>query len=236
MKKVAVLQSSYIPWKGYFDIINSVDEFILYDDAQYTRRDWRNRNKIITPQGVQWLTIPVLQYDFKQKIKDTRVVDAHWQAKHWRSIQQNYKKAPYFKLYAEVLSNLYTEVSYEKLSEINYAFIKIISNLLGCKTRFSWSMDYPLAEEKSARLLKLVQDVGGTTYVSGPTAKSYLNEPLFAAANIAVQWIDYDNYPPYPQLGNQSFEHNVSILDLLFNEGPNITKFMKSFHGQPLSL
>ena len=234
MKKVAVLQSSYIPWKGYFDIINSVDEFILYDDAQYTRRDWRNRNKIITPQGVQWLTVPVLQYDFKQKIKDTCVVDAHWQAKHWRSIQQNYQKAPYFKLYANVFYDLYGKIKYEKLSEINYAFIRKISRLLGCKTHFSWSMDYELAEEKSARLLKLVQDVGGTTYVSGPTAKSYLDESLFAAAGVAVQWMNYDNYPPYSQLGDQPFEHSVSVLDLLFNEGPNATKFMKSFHPQLL--
>ena len=234
MKKVAVLQSSYIPWKGYFDIINSVDEFILYDDAQYTRRDWRNRNKIITPQGVQWLTIPVLQYDFKQKIKDTYVVDAHWQAKHWRSLQQNYKKAPYFNLYAAIFFDLYSKLNYEKLSEINYDFIKVVSDLLGCKTRFSWSMDYALAEDKSARLLKLVQDVGGTTYVSGPTAQNYLNEPLFAAAGVAVQWMNYDNYPPYPQLTQQPFEQGVSILDLLFNEGPNAPNYMKSFHPQPL--
>ena len=236
MKKVAVLQSSYIPWKGYFDIINSVDEFILYDDAQYTRRDWRNRNKIVTPQGTQWLTIPVLQYDFKQKIKDTSVVDARWQARHWRSLQQNYKKAPYFDLYEAVFSDLYNNQQYERLSTINYDFIKKISELLNCKTHFSWSMDYALDEGKSGRLLKLVQDVGGTTYVSGPTAKAYLDETLFAAAGITVQWMNYDNYPPYPQLTPQPFEHGVSIVDLLFNEGPNATKFMKSFHGQLLPL
>jgi len=236
VKKVAVLQSSYIPWKGYFDIVNSVDEFILYDDAQYTRRDWRNRNKIITPQGVQWLTIPVVQYDFKQKIKDTYVVNAQWQAKHWRSLQQNYKKATCFNLYEEIFLELYTATSYEKLSAVNYAFIQKISELLQCKTRLSWSMDYPLAEGKSERLLKLVQAVGGTEYLSGPAAKAYLDESLFAAAGITVHWMDYNNYPPYPQQGQQPFEHGVSILDLLFNEGPNAINYMKSFHHQALSL
>src|SRR5262245_47310638 len=107
-KRVAIVQSNYIPWKGYFDLINSVDEFVLFDDVQYTRRDWRNRNKIKTPQGLLWLTIPVeVKGKFQQKIHDTRVSDLRWQTKHWQSIAQAYGKARYFAEYRECFENLY---------------------------------------------------------------------------------------------------------------------------------
>lgn len=229
MKKVAILQSNYIPWKGYFDIIHAVDEFILYDDMQYTRRDWRNRNKIVTSHGLQWLTIPVQQYDFKQKIKDTPVVSSIWQQKHWRSIRQAYAKSSFFKNYESIFQSLYEANQYTYLSEINYTFIKAICDVLGITTKISWSMEYTLAAGKTERLVKLVQDAGGTEYLSGPAAKDYLDESLFAAAGIAVRWMDYSGYPPYQQLGNQPFDHGVSVLDLLFNEGPNAPKFMKTF-------
>ncbi|UOR05704.1 WbqC family protein [Hymenobacter aerilatus] len=229
MKKVAILQSNYIPWKGYFDIIHAVDEFILYDDMQYTRRDWRNRNKIVTSHGLQWLTIPVQQYDFKQKIKDTPVISSIWQQKHWRSIQQAYAKSLFFKNYESIFQSLYEANQYTYLSEINYTFIKAICDVLGITTKISWSMEYTLAAGKTERLVKLVQDAGGTEYLSGPAAKDYLDESLFAAAGIAVRWMDYSGYPSYQQLGNQPFEHGVSVLDLLFNEGPNAPKFMKTF-------
>ena len=97
MKKIAISQSNYIPWKGYFDLINSVDEFILYDDMQYTKRDWRNRNKIKTPQGLQWLTIPVhTKAKYYQKISEVMISDKDWATEHWQKIKQNYFKAKFF--------------------------------------------------------------------------------------------------------------------------------------------
>src|SRR4051812_22240537 len=107
MKKVAILQSNYIPWKGYFDLINMVDEFIIYDDVQYTKNDWRNRNKIKTPNGLLWLTIPTRQLSLSQKIIDTQIADNHWNKKHLSTIKQFYSKAPFYKLYQSFIEELY---------------------------------------------------------------------------------------------------------------------------------
>src|SRR5438445_12879187 len=125
MKKIAIVQSNYIPWKGYFDMIAAVDEFILYDDMQYTRRDWRNRNQIKTPQGVQWLTVPVLaKGKYHQKIKDTEIDGAAWAADHWKALVQNYRRAPCFQEISAWLEPLYLGESYVMLSQLNRRFIE----------------------------------------------------------------------------------------------------------------
>ena len=229
-KKVAVLQSNYIPWKGYFDIINLVDEFILYDDMQYTRRDWRNRNKIMTRNGLIWLSIPVeVKGKFFQKINETKVVDNQWAEGHWKSVELNYKKATYFKEYSEIIKNAYDKCKKEEyLSKINYIFLTTICYILGIDTKITWSSDYEMVEGKTERLIGLVKSAGGDYYLSGPAAKDYIVEDLFKESNIQLDWMDYSNYPEYTQLSDK-FEHGVSILDLIFNEGPNATKFMKSF-------
>jgi hypothetical protein len=228
-KKVAVVQSNYIPWKGYFDLINLVDEFILYDDMQYTRRDWRNRNIIKTPNGPIWLTIPVeVKGKYFQKIKDTTISEAGWGKKHWASILHNYSRAPYFALHREVFENLYLNSEEKFLSQVNYLFLSAICEILGIRTRISWSMDYNPGTGKTERLVDLCKQAQATEYISGPAAKNYLEEELFAKAGIALQYIDYSSYPEYKQL-SPPFEHQVSIIDLIFNEGPEATKYMKSF-------
>jgi len=227
-KKVAILQSNYIPWKGYFDLINLVDEFIIYDDVQYTKNDWRNRNKILTHNGVQWLTIPVKQEKLNQKINETKVFDKRWNIKHWRTLQQNYSKASYFEHYKYALEHLYLTTNTEYLSQINYLFITEICKQLEIKTKITWSDQYNYGLGKTERLVQLVQATGGNEYISGPAAKEYLNEKLFRNAGIKVTWMDYSGYPEYHQL-HAPFEHNVSILDLIFSEGPNASKFLKSF-------
>lgn len=233
MKKIAILQSNYIPWKGYFDIINMVDEFILYDDMQYTRRDWRNRNKIVTPNGLLWLSIPVENKGkFYQKINETKVVDKQWIDSHWRSIQLNYSRARYFDEYAEQIRGIYEQCREEKfLSMINYKFIRGICDILGIKTQITWSSDYKLVDGKTERLIGLVKEAKGDYYLSGPAAKDYIDDNLFKQANIKLDWMDYTGYPEYHQLFN-GFEHGVSVLDLIFNEGINAVKFMKSFNGE----
>jgi hypothetical protein len=228
-KKVAIVQSNYIPWKGYFDLINLVDEFILFDDMQYTRRDWRNRNLIKTPAGPKWLTIPVaVKGSFFQKIRDTTVSDGRWARKHWESIVHNYSKASHFGLYREVFESLYLGCEEKFLSRINYLFISAICKILGIKTTFSWSENYTLTEGKSERLVSLCKQAGATTYISGPAARGYLDEALFESENIELRYMDYCSYPEYRQLF-PPFEHRVSIIDLIFNEGPDAPKFMKSF-------
>jgi len=229
MKKIAILQSNYIPWKGYFDLINMVDEFILYDDMQYTRRDWRNRNKIKTPQGLKWLTIPVeVKGKYYQKINETKISDKEWGKKHWTQITQNYKKTKYFKEYKELFQELYLNSKELYLSEINYKFITAINEILGIKTTIRWSSEFDLVDGKSERLLGICKDCNADIYLSGPAAKGYLDEELFKKENIKVEWMDYSGYPEYNQL-YPPFEHGVTILDLIFNEGQNATKFMKSF-------
>jgi hypothetical protein len=220
MKKVAILQSNYIPWKGYFDLINKVDEFILYDDVQYTRRDWRNRNKIKTPNGSIWLTVPVnAKGKFEQKINETKVNENSWAEKHWKSIEFNYKKSKYFSSLAENIKELYENSSeLEYLSEINYMFIKKICELLEIKTKITWSSDYNLIDGRSERLLDLCLQARATTYLSGPAAKDYLDVELFNSNGISVEWMSYSGYPEYLQL-YPPFEHSVTILDLLFNVG-----------------
>jgi len=223
-KKVAILQSNYIPWKGYFDIINSVDEFILYDDMQYTKNDWRNRNRIKAPDGLLWLTIPVY-HSLSQKINETKISNKTWGKKHWKTISQNYSKAKYFKEYKDIFEKLYN-IEEEYLSIINYNFIIEINKILNIKTKISWSTDYKLVEGKTERLVDLCRQSSTTEYISGPSAKDYINEELFYNENIKIKWIDYSGYLEYKQLF-PPFEHGVSIIDLVFNEGINAINYMK---------
>ena len=181
MKKIAILQSNYIPWKGYFDLINMVDEFILYDDMQYTRRDWRNRNKIKTPQGIQWLTIPVRQESLDQKIKDTKISDKKWNIKHWRTISQNYSKSKYFKDYKDIFEELYLKCDEEYLSQINYKFITTINEILEIKTKLRWSSEFELVDGQTEKLLGICKDCNADIYLSGPAAKDYFNEEVSKA-------------------------------------------------------
>jgi hypothetical protein len=228
MKKVAILQSNYIPWKGYFDMIAAVDEFILYDDVQYTKNDWRNRNQIKTPQGAQWLTVPVGQ-DISRRIRDVHLTDARWQSKHWKSLVSNYRRASHFEEVASWLEPLYLAVYYTNLSQMNRNFIAAVCNYLGIKTVISNSWDYTLCEGKTERLVDLCKQAGGTEYISGPAAKSYVEESIFTDMNIKLTWFDYVGYPEYPQLWG-AFTHSVTILDLLFNTGKNAHQYMRYIH------
>ena len=228
-KRLAIVQSNYIPWRGYFDLINSVDEFILFDDAQYTTRDWRNRNAIKTPNGLLWLTIPVqVRGKYLQKIKDTVVSDENWSHQHWQSIVHNYSQAPYFKEYREQFQELYLGTKERHLSQVNRSFITAICRILGIGTVISCSMDYDLIEGKTARLIKLCKDAGAAEYLSGPAARAYLDEELFRKEGIKLSYMDYSGYPEYHQL-YPPFEPNVSIIDLIFNEGASAVRYMRSF-------
>lgn len=156
MKKIAILQSNYIPWKGYFDLINSVDEFILYDDMQYTRRDWRNRNLIKTPKGVLWLTIPVeVKGKYYQSIAEVRIDGHYWREKHWKSLVQFYARAKYFKNFCGIFERLYLEDKSEFLSEVNYLFIKAVNEILNIQTRIRFSSEFSFGGDKTKKILDI---------------------------------------------------------------------------------
>ncbi len=227
MRKIAVVQSNYIPWKGYFDMIAAVDEFILYDDMQYTKRDWRNRNLIKTPQGVQWLTVPVLvKGKFHQKICDTEIDGAEWATAHWKALVQNYRRAPCFTEIATWLEPIYAEGLFTHISQLNRHLIEAICKYLEIKTTIKNSWDYTLPDGKTERLAGLCVQAGGTEYISGPAAKEYIEEEIFSEMGIKLTWFDYSGYSEYPQLWGE-FSHGVTILDLLFNCGNDSPKYMR---------
>jgi len=226
MKRVAISQSNYIPWKGYFDLIAYVDEFVLFDDMQFTKRDWRNRNLIKTPTGLQWLTVPVVvkgRYD--QKIKDTEISGTEWINVHLRSFRANYARAAFFGQVMQLVEPVYHE-GHKTISLLNRRLIEILSGHIGCHTLFRDSSEFALLDDKSARLADICAQAGASTYVSGPAAKAYLDETPFRERGIEVEWFDYGDYPKYPQLWGE-FEHGVSIVDLLFNCGPEAARYMK---------
>jgi hypothetical protein len=224
---VSILQSNYIPWKGYFDIIAKSDVFIFHDDLQFTKNDWRNRNKIKTENGLKWLTIPCGTNE-KRLICDVELDNSMWQKKHWEFIKESYKNSPYFSVYENLFEDIYLEKVWVKLSDLNQYMIKMISfDILNIEsTIFQDSRTYCLTKKKEERVLELLNKVKADEYISGPSARNYLNEEKFVEKNIKLTWMDYSDYKEYNQL-YLPFEHNVSILDLIFNEGPNARNFLK---------
>jgi hypothetical protein len=219
MKRVAILQSSYIPWKGYFDIIHDVDLFVFHDDLQYTKGDWRNRNRIKTPRGAEWLTIPVGTRE-DRLICEVEIRDRSWAAKHWRRIAQSYSRAPHFESYRPWFEEAYLGRAWESLSELNQHLIRGISrDLLGLRTEFADSRDFRPEGRKLDRLLDLVRKAGAGLYVSGPAARSYIDPARFEEIGVQLAWKDYSGYPEYPQ-AYPPFVHEVTVLDLLFHVGP----------------
>ena len=225
MKKVAILQSNYIPWKGYFDLIAAVDEFIIYDEMQFTKNDWRNRNRIKTPTGIEWISIPVGQ-NIKRRVRDVALTSNRWQTKHWKTLESNYRRAPHFEEVAALFEPLYRKRQHTHLSVLNREFIEAVCGYLGIGTKITNSWDYMLIDGKSDRLADLCVQCGGTEYISGPAAEGYIEQRAFAERGIELTWFDYAGYPVYPQLWGE-FIHEVTILDLLFNCGVDARRYMK---------
>jgi hypothetical protein len=230
---IAAVQSSYVPWKGYFDLVRQADEFVLYDDVQFTRRDWRNRNRIKTAQGLQWLTVPVeSKGNYLQPIRDVTISDPAWNHRHLKALRLAYGRTPHFRTYQEWLEDLYGRATHRRLSAINHHFLTAICQVLGIDTPISWSMDYELPEGRSERLVALCRQAGATEYLTGPSARDYIDEGLFAAEGIQVRYIDYSGYREYPQQ-HPPFEHRVSVLDLILNVGPAAPEYLSTAWSSP---
>jgi hypothetical protein len=224
-KTVAILQSNYIPWKGYFSIIKASDLFIFHDDLQYTKQDWRNRNTIKTSSGLKWLTIPCGSNEHRQ-ICDVTIPDNSWQKNHWNCIYDAYHKAPYFKRYSSFFEKIYLDIRWHDLSAFNQYIIQYIAReYLNITTQFDDSRVYNLKETKEKRVLELLKATKATDYVSGPAAKSYIHEDFFSKQGITVHWMNYNQYKIYNQF-HTPFEHKVSVIDLLFHVGPKAKNYL----------
>lgn len=219
---VVVLQPSYVPWRGYFHLIQRADVFVFYDDVQYDKHGWRNRNRIKTAAGSQWLTIPVLSKGNTESglpIHEARISPAEkWAKKHLAGIAQSYGKAPFFEAYRALVESFYAPPP-PLLADFTIDTTKKIAQALGLtKTQFLRSSELQIEGAKNDRLLALLTKVGATHYISGPSAKAYIDEAAFAAANISLEYQVYD-YPEYEQL-YPPFDPQVTVLDLLFMKGP----------------
>lgn len=220
MKRVGIIQPNYIPWRGYFHFIHEVDVFIFLDDVQYTKQDWRNRNKVRQKNGDRaWLSIPV-QASSQSLIKDVTIdYTKNWVNKHLSLIEQNYSRTPFFSDYFPTFETiLASEMKY--LSDLDIALCERICDWLGIETRLVRSSELNCGGTKDRKLIELVRKVGGTHYLSGPAAKTYIQPDLWQKAGIGLSFMDYPDYPVYPQIA-APFEPSVSVLDLLFMTGPN---------------
>jgi hypothetical protein len=226
-RRVAIVQSSYIPWKGYFDLIRSVDEFILLDEVQFTRRDWRSRNRIKTQHGVKWLSLPVsTKGKYHQRIDETFVSDPSWGDHHWSTLRASYGRTRWFREYQPILEPLFRAPASLQLSAINRSLIEAVCKILKVDTTISWSSEYAASAGRTERLIDLCVQTGGTEYLSGPAARVYLDVDAFAAAGIQARFVDYAGYPEYDQ-PHPPFEHHVTVLDLIFCTGPRAVEYMK---------
>jgi len=209
--RVAIIQPNYISWRGYFDFFKQVDTFILYDDVQYTRRDWRNRNIIKTPDGPQWLTVPVDDSNRSALINEIKIKDNGWQERHLKQIRQAYSNAPYLHEVMGILEESFEEER-ESLSILNERLIRNILEYLGIRVNVINSSDIGYACMRSTeRLVALCKAEGATAYLSGEAARNYLKPEEFG--DIRVLWHKYKE-KVYPQLWGD-FLSRVSIIDTL---------------------
>jgi hypothetical protein len=214
---VYVHQPEYIPWLGFFDKLARCDTYVIYDDAQYQHGGFHNRNRIRTPQGWEWLTVPI-SHGHPQIIKDVKIAGDQWKKKQLDRITQYYEKTPYFKEYYPIIRDAIS-FDHELLIDLDLDLIKAIAELLDIKAKMMRSSEFPyLGNGKNEKLVSMCKFLGADTYLCGSGGKCYVDETLFSQAQIAVQWHSYQ-HPTYKQRF-EGFQPNMSIIDLLFNEGP----------------
>ena len=232
-KTAVILQSNYLPWRGYFDLLARADEAILFDSVQYTRRDWRNRNRIKTAQGPEWITIPVeVKGRYFQRIDETRIATSDWAQAHIRTIDLAYRHAGGFGEAGPWLFSLLEGLAAEPmLTQVNEHLIRAVMERLGIETPLRRCTSLlgraeMAVMDPSERLVALCRAVGADRYLSGPAARQYLDEARFAHENIGLEWMSYEGYPEYPQLWG-AFVPHVSIVDLLLNTGAAAPRYLR---------
>lgn len=223
--KVGIIQSCFVPWRGYFDFINDVDLFVFLDSVQYTKRDWRNRNRFKVAQGAVWVTVPVQKAPRGQLIQDTLIdYDQNWIEKIGGLLDNSYRRAPYYDRYRDAFMEI-LQREFKMLSELNITLTHWLMGELGISTETVMSKDLDSHGVKTDLLLDILKTVGASHYLSGPSAKDYLDHEAFRKAGIGLSYKNYE-YDEYPQLFHP-FDGQVTVIDLLFNCGPKAPDHMK---------
>ncbi len=224
--KCAIIQPCYIPWRGYFDIIHDVDVFVFHDDIQYTKQDWRNRNRIKTAGGLKWVTVPVGDVKTETPIHQVRITDQSWAGRHMALFRGSYENTPFFKVCMEFLLPIY-ETKWSLLADLDICLTEEIARFLGIRTRFLRSSEMGIEGKKTERIIAICRKAGADQYLSGPAARDYLDEPWLKREGIQLSYKHYE-YPPYPQF-HGPFEAQVSIVDLLCHCGPSAPDYIWNF-------
>lgn len=224
MITLGCIQSCYIPWRGYFDIIRKSDVFVIHDDIQYTKQDWRNRNRIKSPSGHLLLTVPTCKESTKGTIDEVFVDNGQdWGIRHWRQIEANYAKSPHFSEFGPVFRDILL-TRWDKLGELNIHLIRVVCQLLGIKTPLVHSRELSLNGKKTDRLIEMCKRVNATCYISGPSAHNYIETEKFDTNSIKLVYMTY-RYPGYPQMLGD-FIGDLSIIDLILNCGSDSLTYL----------
>lgn len=231
--RVVVLQPTYLPWMGYFGMIDLADIFVFYDDVQFSVQSWQQRNKIKTSQGWIWLTVPIVR-QFGSRINDTKINNStNWNKKHWESIKQNYSKAPFFRKYTPIFEEVYGS-EWEYLADLNITLIKKMAEILGLETKFITSSELNIEGVKTERLLNTLKKIEANEYISGPGTKGYIEVNSFKENNIKLYWYEYQ-HPVYPQIRGEFIPY-LSVIDLLFNTGDEAMRYIREGSKNALKL
>jgi hypothetical protein len=233
-KTIVILQSNYIPWKGYFDLMAAADEFLIFDEVQFTKNDWRNRNRIALNGKLHWLTLPVSTAGiFGEAIDRIEVSNANWARSHWDTLKQAYRRAPHYPAIAPRLEAAYRAAApLTRLSQINEHFLKEIAGMLDLSTAILRADIVPRTTmDPTDRLVEICKSRGAKTYISGPAARNYLKTDAFNQAGVTLNYANYEDYPTYPQAFDP-FEHGVSIIDTLMQCGHEARYQFKSLRDR----
>jgi hypothetical protein len=224
--KVAISQSNYLPWRGFFALIASVDLFVFLDEVQFTSRDWRSRNLIKTKHGLKWISIPVGD-SITRRVKDVILPKGPWRGRHLSQILQAYEGSTNFEFGANFITRILDTNSFITLSEFNKFCIERISReIFQLKTHFVDSSQICHSGQSSSRIYSIAKEVGAQEYLSGPNGRNYLDVLSFNDSGIKVSFADYSKLEIYPQL-HGPFVGNVSIVDLIFNVETKYESFIK---------
>jgi hypothetical protein len=224
--RIGAIQSSYVPWRGFFDFIRQVDLFVFYDDVQFSKGSWRNRNKIKTRDGLKWLTVPIKTERLDQLVCDTLInYSEDWHARHLNQFTESYRNAPFFGAAKGLLDEAFGHAD-ASISALNVRLAALICSYLEITTPIRMSTEFGLSGTGTERLIDLVLKTGASTYLSGPSARNYLDERLLRENGICLEYKAY-HYLPYPQLWGE-FSGAVTVLDLIANCGPQAKNFVPS--------
>ena len=231
--RLAILQPSYLPWLGYFDQMDRVDRFVYLDDVQFTRRDWRNRNRIRTREGWAWLTVPVLQkHRFQQSLTETRIdTSLPWRRKHREAIRTHYGRSPHFDVHFPYFDTLYDR-QWRWLVDLCVETTEALKNILGIATPTLQSSRMQVRDSRQEKVLAICTRLGAHHYLTGDAARSYLSPQVLEASGIGLEFQNY-RHPEYPQRF-PGFVPYLSAIDLLFNAGGDSLGILRSGNREPV--